>query len=147
MSTPSRARSRSVLVLKILPRVVVLLLTLALFISWQSTRGRRSGPAALGLDPAASVVLTVLPGANYGEATVYLGNGADGQTLANDDAIIAAVRSAFDQEGRTEVLIQAAGSVVNREVVRVCNAATTALPAEHKSRVYLSLLPADSPGR
>ncbi len=128
---------------KLLFRGLVLLLTLALLASWQLTRGRTLGPAALGIDPGVTVVLTVLPGANFGEAAVYLGTGDDGQPLADDAAIGAAVRAATGDERKTEVLIQAAGAVINGEVSRVYDTVSAALSAQSKARVHLSLLPDD----
>ena len=124
-------------------RAVILLLLLALLATWQWTRVRTLGPAALGIDPASTVVLTVLPGANYGEAAVFLGTSADGQLLADDAAIAGAVRAAVGDDGKTEVLIQAAGSVVSGEVVKVHDIASAALPAQNNVRVHWSLLPAD----
>jgi hypothetical protein len=126
-----------------LVRILILFLLLALVASWQWTRGRTEGPAAMGFDPGATVVLTVLPGENYGEAAVYLGTQADGLPLADDAAIVAAVRTAVVDEGKTEVLIQAAGAVISGEVARVQSTASAALPVPSGVRVHLSLIPAD----
>jgi len=126
-----------------LVRILVLLLTLALVAAWQWTRGRTMGPAAIGIDPRSSVVLTVLPGENYGEAAVYLGTGIDGPRLADEAEVVAAVRAAVADERKTDVLIQAAGAVISGEVARVQDAATAALPAQSEVRVHLSLIPAD----
>ncbi|HUY31415.1 MAG TPA: hypothetical protein VMV69_01435 [Pirellulales bacterium] len=124
-------------------RVVALLLTVALLGGWQWTRGRALEPAALGLDPGATVVLTLLPGANYGAAAVYLGLGADGPPLADDAAITAAVLAAAGDGGNTEIVIQAAGSVLSGEVARVHDAALAASPDHRNMRVHWSLLPAE----
>ena len=141
-SAPEFPRRRA-LASKAFARILVLLLLLALVASWQWTRGRTEGPAAMGFDPGATVVLTVLPGENYGEAAVYLGKQVDGLPLADDAAIVAAVRAAVVDEGKTEVLIQAAGAVISGEVARVQCAASAALPVPSGVRVHLSLIPAD----
>jgi biopolymer transport protein ExbD len=85
-----------------------------------------------GVSERTSVIFTVAEGGGAsGSAEVFLGDGKQGERLADDHAeqkrrIIQSVEEGFLQDGKTSVLVKAEKGVRHREVSRVSTAAAAA---------------------
>lgn len=116
-------------------RMVLFFGSLALVVVRLAAPGRSDA-----FDPDTAVTLSLVAGPQFGEASVYLGDQVEGPPLAGDEAVRRAVQTAVHEQGKTDVVIRAAGDVVHREVIRVCELAGRALPAGNHHRVHLAVL-------
>lgn len=131
---PPARRYRRAPIGRMLLRAVVILLAITMLGMWQVAR---SGPkAAVGSGKA--LTISLVGRAEFGRAEVYLGDEPSGSPLADETALVEAIRAAA-AEGRTEVLVRAAGDVPYGEVLRVYEAALRAVPATGGVRVRLVL--------
>lgn len=98
---------------------------------------------AAKFDPASTVVVSLVQGSNYGQAIVYLGDGAVGDPLVDDESLKQALAGAVGDSGKSRLLIKASGGVHQREVDRVGRLILLAVPAERNIEIHVA--PLESP--
>ncbi len=98
---------------------------------------------AAKLDPATTVVVSLVQGTNYGQAVVYLGDGAVGDPLTDDESLKQALASAVGDSSKSALLIKASGGVHQREIDRVGRLVLQTVPAERNLEILVA--PLESP--
>lgn len=95
---------------------------------------------AAKFDPATTLVVSLVQGSNYGQVVVYLGDGAVGEPLTDDESLKQALASAVGDSSKTSLLIKASGGVHQREVDRVGRLVLQTVPAERNLPIHVAPL-------